>query len=173
MPNSILSQRAEKMEPIYRDYILSGDISVIANDFSHSHNLDKNSATALENGIFLFALFFIDRKSFIEFIMENCDLKESDANVLVEAILLSFPINIREMHRKASLLIFAEQIGDNSDLTSDIAETEAAISNLEAVRTMAKDNQIIDQQHKEEVHTSTQSAILNKNQSSGQWETGK
>lgn len=172
MPNSILSQRAEKMEPIYRDYILSGDISVISNEFSQSHNLDKNSATALENGIFLFALFFIDKKSFIKFVMENCDLREHEANVLVEAILLSFPINIREMHKRTSLLIFSEEI-NNTDFTSDIAETEAAISTLETIRTMAKDNQIIDQQHKEEVHTSTQSAILNKNQSSGQWETGK
>jgi hypothetical protein len=162
------------MEPVYRDYILSGDVSVIASEFSQAHNLDTTSATALENGIFLFLLFFIDKKAFVKFIMENCSLREREALVLIEAISLSLPINIREIQQKTSLLVFNEEISDgDTDLTFDIAEAEATISTLNAVRTMANDNQMIGQPYKEKMHTSTQSAILNESKSSGQWETGK
>ncbi len=158
MPNSIINQRARELPPIYRDYILSGEVSAIANEFSQAHNLSEASATALENGIFLFMLFFLSKSSFINFLKENCDLTEHDAGVLVEAILLSLPINIRELQQQSTLLVFAET---STDINSDIAETEATINALNSRPVSVNPPQYAPSQ--ENTYTSLQSAILREN----------
>lgn len=64
-------------------------------------------------------------------------------------------------------------ITTDAEVIKNIAEVEAVFDTLNPIRTMANDNQMIGQQYKEKMHTSTQSAILNESKSSGQWETEK
>ncbi len=156
MPNQQLQERIQELEPLYREYILSDDIAEIAKEFSEVHGFDETNANLLENGIFLFMLFFINKKTLVDFIVKNCRLEQHEAAVLVEAIIMSVPDNIRAMQTKTSLVIFSET--DPKDTTEkEILETETSIEYLNSIRTMPADKQ----QNNETTHTSTQSAILN------------
>lgn len=174
MTNSIIKERLDLLEPEYREFVLSSVPTTISKVFAETYKLDEIKSIVLENGIILLLLFFFDKPDLKNYIITDCGLTEHDATLLTEAIILAFPENLRLSHKKTRQLIFNNvKNSDDSEIIKNIAEVEAVFDTLNPIRTMAKDNQIIDQQHKEEVHTSTQSAILNKNQSSGQWETGK
>jgi len=163
MPNEIINQRIEELEPTYRDYILSDEINDIAAEFSEAHGLDEDQATSLETGIFLFLLFFINKDSFTGFIVENCNLEDESAGILTEAILMIIPANIREMHQKTTELVFDDEVPsvDNQDISQDIAETEAVIGSLPPLRTMKEDSRHQWAGEPEEIiHTSSQETLL-------------
>jgi len=148
MQNSLITQRVQELESSYQDYILSGEIKNIAGEFSQAHDLDTDESIALENGLILFFLFFIDKESLVNFIVKNCNIEPESASILVDAVTMVIPVNILEIHKRTSLLVFNDggqnQIGGTNE------------SALPVLRTMEDDSK------EGIVHASSQETLLKK-----------
>jgi hypothetical protein len=176
MPNEIIKERINILEPNYRTFVLSNSPSQITRDLAKVHNFDEEKYIVFENGFAMFLLFFINKSELVDYLITDCALKPREAELLAEALTLALPTEIRIVQENTSRLIFNETENTrHDDITQDIAETEAALQALEPIRTMTSDGHI---PHQENIYTSTQSAILNektkKNDSSvdtPKWET--
>lgn len=174
MTNPIIKERLNLLDPNYRKFVLSSVPTTISEVFSETYKLDEIKSIVLENGIVLFLLFFFDRPDLKNYIITDCGLTESEATLLTEGIILALPENIRLSHEKTRQLIF-NNIKNNGDteIIKNITEAEAVLDTINPIRTMEKDNRTSDNLPQENVHTSTQSTILNDNKTPSNWVTGK
>lgn len=151
MPEQVLiNERLSHLDPGYRDYISSGEPSIIVSSLAEIHNLDEVSTLALENGFLLFLLYFLSKNDFTMFIVEECQLSPEQAVILVNAFLLALPSDVRLAYEKTAS---ESTISANSKLIGEIQETEALLNTMPSLRTT---NTVTPDM----VYTSTQSAIL-------------
>ena len=155
MPNEILKERINILEPSYRAFVLSQTPSQIAEALAKAHSFDEDIYIVFENGFAMFLLFFIDKAGLINYLISDCRLNRHDAEMLAEALILALPSEIRLKHEATSQLIFngAAEV-DQNDISKEIAETEAALKSIEPI------SRVDPHSLQDTTYTSTQSAIL-------------
>lgn len=157
MPNEILKERINILEPSYRAFVLSQTPSQITSALAKVHHFDEDRYIVFENGFAMFLLFFIDKAGLINYLVSDCKLDHQDAELLAEALILALPPEIRVKQEATSQLIFNKGAEiDQNDISREIAEAEAALKAIEPNRTATNTNLSQDK-----TYTSTQSAILN------------
>lgn len=145
MPDKIIQERIQSLNPVYGLYVLGSMPTVIAQTFAENYKLNAAQATALENGIHLLLLFFIDEHGLSDFIAKECNLGLSEARTLTSAIVLALPEDIKTMYKITATEVFT------SDLSKEILEAEAVLNTIP--RPIPRPEEI--------VYTTTQAAILN------------
>ena len=155
MPNEIIKERLNILEPSYRAFVLSSTPSQITEALSKVHRFDEDRYIVFENGFMMFLLFFIDKTGLINYLVSDCKLDHQDAKLLAAALILALPPEIRFKHEATSQLIFngAAEV-DQNDISKEIAETEAALKSIEPI------SRVDPHSLQDTTYTSTQSAIL-------------
>jgi hypothetical protein len=164
MKPALVTERLQQLDPGYRNYIQSGMPVVIAETFSQAHQLNEDRALALENGFALYLLFFFNLQTFAEFISTECGLDAHTANLVARAMHQALPSEIQKYCTETWELIskVAEVSDEEESISSEIAETEAALEKVSPIRTMAGDSKQVGYSSTEEpTYTSIQSAIIN------------
>lgn len=185
MTSSIIKERLDLLETNYRNYLVSGEVSKIAQDFATKHRFDEDRTIVFENGITLLLMFFVDKKDFVNYLVHECGINSIyDAEVLTEAILLSLPNNIRSSYDTTRTQIFEHTLEPETlskpeepiNIDKEIKETEAVLNSMNHIRTMSGDSQIA----RETVHVSSQfdlfglrSKKTEEKDNSVKWETDK
>lgn len=144
MPDNKIQERIQSLNPAYGLYVLGSMPAIIAQTFAESYKLNASQAMALENGIQLLLLFFIDELGLSDFLAKECNLPLNEARSLTSAILLALPQEIKDMYKTTSAEVFS------NDLSKEILEAEAVLNTIP--KTIPRPE--------EKVYTTTQSAIL-------------
>jgi hypothetical protein len=160
MPEQIIKERLSLLEPTYRQFVSSDEPQLITAALAEVHALDAVGTLALENSFMMFLLFFLNRNDFAIYIYEECHLNPEKAQQLANAFFLALPLGIRNSYEAALSKKTPIDTEDSSSLINEIAEAEAAISTIPAVRTMGSDSHLPTPPSSETTYSSTQSAIL-------------
>lgn len=158
-PINVEERFAQISDPGYREFIESGETAIIASLLAETHQLDDRAVLALENAIDLYLLLLLNHAELTQFIVNQCGLSPEDATILVSAIDLAIPNDIRIARA------ITEQSLDNiqtNDISATITETEAALAKLSTTHTMASDAKTIREDAvvgEEQVHQSTQPTL--------------
>ena len=185
MTSSIIKERLDLLETNYRNYLVSGEVSKIAQDFATEHQFNEDKSIVFENGIVMLLMFFIDKKDFVDYLVNECGINSiHDAEILTEAILLSLPKNTRSSYDATRIQIFENLSGlektlkpeEPINIDKEIKETEAVLNSMNHIRTMSGDREVA----KEAVHVSSQfdlfglrSKKTEEKDNSVKWETDK
>ena len=157
MPNEIIKERVNVLEPNYLSFVLSDSPSQIAKNLAKVHHFDEDTYAVFENGFAMFLLFFIDRAGLVKYLISDCRLKSQDAELLAVALLLALPPDIREQQEVTSQVLFNPNDEIDKDyISKEIAEAEAA---LKAIEPKVPTPPYL-QTPSDKTYTSTQSAIL-------------
>ncbi len=173
MTNKIIKERIDLLELNYRTYLLSNDLSNMAQDFATKHKFDEDTAIVFENGIAMMLMFFIDKQDFVDYLVTECKINNKyDASVLAEAIILSLPENIRSSYETTRNQIFetttkveeyTHKPNEPISIDKEIKEAEEVLSSINHVRTMSSDKEAT----KETVHVSSQFDLFGRKDKKG------
>jgi hypothetical protein len=144
MPDNQIQERIQSLHPTYGMYVVGSMPTVIAQTFAETYKFNSSQAMALENGIQLLLLFFIDEPGLSDFLTSECNLKADEAQSLTTGIVLALPQDIRNMYKITSAEVFT------NDLSKEILEAEAVLNTIPKPLPRPE----------EKVFTTTQSAIL-------------
>ena len=143
MPNQIISTRLANLDQEYRAFVESDFIEEAAEAFSEPLNFSGRNLEVLQNSFYLYLLFFLNKESAIEFISTNCDLPRPDAIELFSAFETSLPEGLNEIIRNEYLRLNPTE--SQAGLSSEIAEAEKNLSEIQGLRTMAGDASVVTQ----------------------------
>ncbi len=86
-----IAERLASFTPEYRDFLSSGIAEGLADIHGEGYQMNSEAIDALENGIMLFLMLFLDQQGLMEFIRDECNLLETDARRLRDNILDALP----------------------------------------------------------------------------------
>jgi hypothetical protein len=168
MPDNIIKEQIAKLDPTYKEFLLSGEVGAIVEPFIKHHSFDDDQEVMLENAFVLYLIFLFSFTDLTYFINTEIGLNKKEATLLAHGLKLALPNSVREYVEEQSEIIFEEVTEElvtevePNNIATDIAETEASLASLSRVRTMATDSAQVGYQSTEEpVYTSVQSALLN------------
>lgn len=158
--DSFITNQIDALGPEYREFVESDFATEAAGAFAESLNLQGRAAEVLENTIFLYLLMVFSKEDAVDFITRNCDLPPSEASTLWSAIEATLPEGLRSLIEATKNSVTEPGI-ESTELASEIAEAEEALSSLQGIRTMAADIEAIEPSaHTEHTHSSAQADIL-------------
>jgi hypothetical protein len=162
MSETIINNRINQIsDPGYRQYFDSEESFVIAQSLGNVHDFTERQVEILENAIDLFLLCLLTDETLGSFIERQCGLSGDVAGVLASAIELALPPDINTARQYPEKLFGALS---RSDISHEIAETEAALAQTIPVRTMARDMHDLESQAPAEapVYRSEQPSVRNR-----------
>ena len=145
MPDDLIQNRIQDLNPFYRSFVESDFSEEAAKSFAQTHTFNERQTEILENAVLLYLLFFANQKETVEFISTNCGLTLNEAETLFYGLLTTLPPDISSVI-PSSYLIFNPPAA-TAVLASELAATErefaAVTTNHEVsgmgIRTMADD----------------------------------
>jgi hypothetical protein len=106
MPENIIKEQIAKLDPKYKEFLLSGEVGAIVESFIDHHKFDDDQEVMLENGFVLYLIFLFSFEDFAQFISSELGLQEKEATLLAHGLNLALPETVREYVESLSALYF-------------------------------------------------------------------
>jgi hypothetical protein len=145
MNEELIKKRLGQFNPNYQKFIVSGFVSEAATALNDKLKLNDIGYEALENGLLIYLLAFIDQEELAEFIEKECNLDEEVARNTVYAFMAMLPENLStELVSAGSVINKGGKSASNIDvekvdLDQEIAQAEADIKSIPTIHTMQDD----------------------------------
>ena len=170
MDDPILQEQLTLFTPEYQAMVTGPVPEVAASTFGDAYQLSEHDKTVLENGIRLYLLALLSKEEWIEFTSEYTTLDTDTAKLFVTEISSYFSPQVEQALKQVRgeadpTTNDREPVSDKNTLAKEIAETEAALEKIPAVRTMESDKTQHNQATTEAVHTAAgQDELLTRDQ---------
>jgi hypothetical protein len=146
---SELNNRLALLPSDYQKFLKSGFIESVAESATETYQLSSEQLNALTASLYLFLLFEMGTREFVESLMKDVGLSHDDTRAVSSTLFDALPEN------------FPWELANKTGIDIEISDLENTISRLENIRTMSNDMEA--HSANEQTHTSSQDAILGDN----------
>ncbi|MEM9336740.1 MAG: hypothetical protein AAGA35_02720 [Patescibacteria group bacterium] len=156
-----LKQRYQELPSSIQSVIDNNELRTIVNEVAQAESLDEETAIAIENEVALVMLLLTPADELASNLVEHVELEPDVAESVVIAMNATVLAQVTEELELENKKQPASQ--EQSELQSEITETEAAIETLPTIRTMESDQAAAQWETGEDntpVHTSSQEHIF-------------